>query len=146
MNEITSSTLYCVTRADSIKYALMILMLLCVAGSVAATCIAGYYANDELGDYSINKENSKVPRAIKWVRNSVCAFLSAMILYSLTPTTREMTIIFVLPQLVQSKVIQQDMPKLYSLAVDELKSVLNDTKGKVEQNEKNIPVRPDDGL
>ena len=128
MNEITSSTLYWVTRLDDIKYALTTLMVFCGLVIIASTCIACYYVEEESWCHDMRKEYSKVPRAIKWVLNGICAFLLCMILYILTPTTNEMSVIVVLPQIAQSKVVQQDMPELYSLAVDELKSVLNDTK------------------
>ena len=133
MNEITSSTLYWVTRLDGIKGALVTLLLLCVVVIIAAGCIAGYYTEIESGDYGMNKEDSRVPQALKWAQRGLGAFTLSIVLYVLTPTTTEMVAIVVLPQIAQSKMVQQDMPELYSLAVEGVKRALSGPeKGRTE--------------
>ena len=126
MNNITGPLIYWVTRLDEIKGALFALLLLCVVVTILAVCIAA-------GDYEMKKEDSRVPQALKWVRNGFGAYLLVKILYVLTPTTNEMAAIVVLPQIAQSKMVQQDMPELYSLAVEGVKRALSGPeKGRTE--------------
>lgn len=127
MNEITSSTLYWVTRLDGIKGALVFCQLLCGGVTAVAVYLAFCFKIDSV-TYSIKASDSRIPQALKWAQRGIGAFTLSIVLYVLTPTTTEMAAIVVLPQIAQSKMVQQDMPELYSLAVAGVKRALSGPK------------------
>ena len=127
MNEITSSTVYWVTRLDGIKGALVFCQLLCGGVTALAVYLACCFKIDSV-TYGIKVSDSRIPQALKWAQRGFGAFTLSIVLYVLTPTTTEMAAIVVLPQIAQSKMVQQDMPELYSLAVAGVKRALSGPK------------------
>lgn len=56
-------------------------------------------------------------------------WLIAIIGVLFTPTSKQMAMIYVVPQITESQVVKQDIPELYDLGVNALKDWLKQTKG-----------------
>lgn len=49
-------------------------------------------------------------------------------LWTLTPNTKTLAAMYVVPSIVNSKAIQQDVPEIYNLAIEKLKETINTKK------------------
>lgn len=102
--------IYAFGQVDNVREVLGMLSLVGVIGCGAAHMV-GYI------------EGQDVPRWIRGVAvGSVLAGLVALVL----PSSRTIALMYVLPRVADSEVIQRDAPELYRLAVDALKSELSD--------------------
>lgn len=68
-------------------------------------------------------EGNGVPRS---VRNAIVAAVLAGLVALALPSSRTIALMYVLPRVADSEAIQRDVPELYRLAVDALKSELSD--------------------
>lgn len=105
--------IYWWSQADSMREVLGVMsaMVLIIGGFGSVM----YYA-----------ENNELPR---WVKALLCAAVVAGFAAVLIPSSRTIALMYVLPRVADSDVIQRDMPELYRLAVDALKSELADGIG-----------------
>lgn len=120
--------LYMLTRCDAINNILIALMVIfiivCVISFIAVLiCTDNYYyhINDVKTSFWIdNMKKSKKTRNI-----SMFFVVVFMILHAAMPTTKEMAFIYVIPKIVNSEMVQKEIPKevkeLYSIAKDFLK-------------------------
>ena len=61
----------------------------------------------------------------KWAkRAAIGAFLLVSVVPTLTPTTKQAAVIWAVPQILESRAVQKDLPELYNLAVDWAKNQL----------------------
>lgn len=126
---ITPSTLYWITRLDGINSALLTSMVVSIA--VFLFCIwvlIGSWAESESPLSEQDEKDIKVVK--KYTKISGILVLFFIILTVLTPTSKEMAMIYVVPHLSESQVIKQDIPEVYNLGVKALKDWLKkETKG-----------------
>ena len=66
-------------------------------------------------------EGVEIPR---WMRAATVASALCGIVSLLIPSSRTIALMYVLPRVAESDVIQRDMPELYGLAIDALKAEL----------------------
>ena len=91
--------------------------------ATVATAVDGCY--DETNPHC--RRNLKFLKKI-WM--TVCGFLLFGILGAIfVPTSKQMAMIYVVPQITESQVVKQDIPELYDLGVNALKDWLKQTKG-----------------
>lgn len=98
--------------------------LFCILGIIfgIAALFTLLFANIERGGFATPEGKRLVrPFAITACLAFVCAACAA-----LTPSSKTLAIMVVAPAIVNSKPIQQDLPEVYSLAVDALKQSLKD--------------------
>ena len=73
-------------------------------------------------DDSIGDATKKLTSTLfKWITPIWLVFLFGSLL---TPNTKEMAMIYVVPQLTESQIVKQDIPELYDLGVNALKEWL----------------------
>ena len=116
--EITSTMLYLITRLDNIGLMSCIIMIMGIIGMIAGSVICA--------------ENSVLGKEI-FKRSTIVTIIFVLITI-LTPTTKEMATIIILPRIANSDSIervQKDSGELYGLALDKLKKMLE--KDKVEE-------------
>lgn len=120
--KITQSMMYWVTRMDGIHETCtcVVLVGLCISLLV---CLAYFIALTE------HDENiaHKIKSALRWIfLICIVGGLGAIFI----PTTREMAMIYVIPNIAESQVIKQDVPELYNLGVNALKNWLENEQPK----------------
>jgi len=123
--EITSTMLYLITRLDNIQIISGILMIAGIIGIVIGLVI---YTDN----YSSNQDIGK-----KLLIISIIIIIINLFIAILTPTTKEMATIIILPRITNSdsiEKIQKDSGELYGLALDKLKEML--------KNEENSLISP----
>ena len=116
---ITPATMYWFTRLDSIGVLMCFTLFACIVG-IAITAIQ-WGVNEPIDE---EQESYK-----KWFkRETITAVIAALIL-TFVPSSKEMAMIYVVPQITESQVVKQDIPELYDLGVNALKDWLKQTKG-----------------
>jgi hypothetical protein len=120
---ITPATMYWFTRLDGIT---IFFSVLTVLGGFAFVFLLIFFVVSKVDDSC--EEPAK--RAISILLKTVTPiWLFAIIGVLFTPTTKEMAMIYVVPQITESQVVKQDIPELYDLGVNALKDWLKQTKG-----------------
>ncbi len=118
---ITPATMYWFTRLDRITTACDIITL--VGAFVLMFLTVAYYAT------SVHTEDApdhKVVKSIlKWF---VPVWLFGLIGVLFIPNSKQMAMIYVVPQITESQIVKQDIPELYDLGVNALKDWLKQTK------------------
>ena len=111
---------YLWTRLDALRAVSFIITgVYMIAFVISCICWAV-----NLGQY-LEEERAKAIQAIK-----VTWFAWLMLLVVIwIPSSKDFALIYVLPKVAESKVIQQDVPEIYDMAMDKLKDML-DTKDK----------------
>lgn len=126
---ITPATMYWFTRLDNIHCFCNVLCLLFGLGIVIMIVATVATAADGCYD----ETNPQCKRNLKFLKKiwmTVCGFLLFGILGTIfVPTSRQMAMIYVVPQITESQVVKQDIPELYDLGVNALKDWLKQTKG-----------------
>lgn len=122
--EITSWTLYWITRLDGICEFAMFASIMCGACLLTAGCFMGAAFGD-------NIEKLKAP-SLAWARRFAVAFVVCILIRLFTPTTKELAAFIVLPKIANSELVTTDIPdeakELYGLAKEYLKSQVEDKK------------------
>lgn len=73
-------------------------------------------------------ETSNPLELCKGFRKAACIIgATCLILHTLTPSSKNLALIYVLPRIADSKVIQKDLPELYDIAISSLKNKLTNT-------------------
>jgi len=109
-------TIYLWTRLDTIVDVLEILWVCALIVVIGAWFITGMQCITEGEDeYKLGKRATK--KFFWWI-----VLLGALIV--VVPTSKEFAMIYVIPKVANSQVIQKDVPELYQMAVDALKEKL----------------------
>lgn len=112
---ITPAQLYWISRLDNICGLSIVILVF----SIIAIIITGVaWAINEPYD-----DEDKIPYK-KSLRISTTAIIIGALISMFVPTTKEMAMIYVVPAINQSEVIQKDLPELYDLGVQALKDIL----------------------
>lgn len=119
---ITPATMYWFTRLDRITAACDITLLL--GGLALLFLTIAYYGT---GSNAEDMYEHKVIKGIlKWF---VPVWLFCLIGALFIPNSKQMAMIYVVPQITESQAVKQDIPELYDLGVNALKDWLKQTKG-----------------
>ena len=116
---ITPATMYWFTRLDAIDCALGVLLIISAIWFIITLIVFG--VNEPYDD-----DRKPYMRSFRW---SAWVFITTLITSVFVPTTKEMAMIYVVPQITESQVVKQDIPELYDLGVNALKDWLKQTKG-----------------
>lgn len=123
---MTSWQLYWITRLDDLNAILITVAILAlVAGIVAAGFAASDYSNSMICP---EMESSKQERIASRVKGRIAAILAlvalcAGILGALTPTTKDMAAIIIVPRVANSKTVEQVGDGLKKLAAEWLEEL-----------------------
>lgn len=121
---ITPSMMYWFTRLDNIHGFCNVLCLLFGLGVIIMIIATVATAADGCYDET-NPHCNRNLKFLKKIWLTVCGFLLFGILGSIfVPTSRQMAMIYVVPQITESQVVKQDIPELYDLGVNALKDWL----------------------
>lgn len=120
---ITPATMYWFTRLDGITTFFSVLTTL---GTIAFIILLIFFVVSKVDDTC----EEPVKKAISTLFKTVTPiWLIAVIGVLFIPTSKEMAMIYVVPQITESQVVKQDIPELYDLGVNALKDWLKQTKG-----------------
>lgn len=122
---ITPATMYWFTRLDGIDN-LFIIILVFGSFALVILCITNIIAkcsSEDADSLNIQKATSK------WIKILLFPWVLALFGNIFVPTSKEMAMIYVVPQITESQVVKQDIPELYDLGVNALKDWLKHTKG-----------------
>lgn len=122
---ITPATMYCFTRLDAITGTCDVITIL---GAFALFFLSiAYYATGTFKNTPAVTYDHKVVKGIlKWL---IPVWLFGLIGLLFIPNSKQMAMIYVVPQITESQVVKQDIPELYDLGVSALKDWLKQTKG-----------------
>lgn len=118
---ITPATMYWFTRLDRITATFDIITLLGVFALLFLSIV--YYATGSNADEMY--EHKVVKSILKWL---IPVWLFCLILAMFIPNSKQMAMIYVVPQITESQVVKQDIPELYDLGVNALKDWLKKDK------------------
>lgn len=85
--------------------------------------LAGFDTDIMLSDED-EREGAK-----KWMRRCMILSIPAWLAFTLMPNSKTLAIMVVAPAIVNSKPIQQDIPEIYAVAIDALKTKLKESGG-----------------
>lgn len=123
--EITPKTLYWLTRMDSFGGLFVIISFITFIGFICMLIIMGInsrrYGDEEEFLFKFGKLWSWICGILFIFSTAACVFL---------PSTKEMLIIYGVPALVESRVVQKDIPQLYDNVIEALNDVLDNSKKK----------------
>lgn len=114
--------MYWFTRLDRITATFDIITLLGVFALLFLSI--AYYATSSNTDEMY--EHKVVKSVLKWL---IPVWLFCLIGAMFIPNSKQMAMIYVVPQITESQVVKQDIPELYDLGVNALKDWLKQTKG-----------------
>lgn len=121
--EVTPWLIYWVTRADCIHKVMISLAVIC--GVVGIALLVMYLLIDEWEDRDHEMRN----RGIKYIKILLVVAVLATLVGISMPTTKELTAMLVIPEVVNSKVIQK-LPDRADRLLDLLESRLNESDQK----------------
>lgn len=118
---ITPATMYWFTRLDRITAACDITLFL---GGLALLFLSiAYWATG--GNTDEMYEHKAVKSVLKWL---IPVWLFSVIGALFIPNSKQMAMIYVVPQITESQIVKQDIPELYDLGVNALKDWLKKDK------------------
>ena len=118
---ITPAIMYWFTRLDRITATFDIITLLGVFALLFLSI--AYYATGSNTDEMY--EHKVVKSVLKWL---IPVWLFCLIGAVFIPNSKQMAMIYVVPQITESQVVKQDIPELYDLGVNALKDWLKKDK------------------
>lgn len=127
---ITPATLYWITRLDGIN--IMCSMSAFIGFFVIGITTAIYFTA------SVDTYSDEAPAITKVCKRIIKIFITPWIIALLgllfVPSSKEMAMIYVVPNITESQVVKQDIPEIYDLGVKALKDWLKketkeETKG-----------------
>lgn len=123
---ITPATMYWFTRLDGIAGTCAVITFL---GALALFFLSiAYWATG--GNTDETYEHKVVKSVLKWL---VPVWLFGLIGLLFIPNSKQMAMIYVVPQITESQVIKQDIPELYDLGVNALKDWLKKDKENADE-------------
>lgn len=74
----------------------------------------------------VTMENGEEPfkKATRNLLKAIGVFFTALTITTLIPDSKTIAMMLIVPEIAQSKVIQQDVPELYNMAIEALKSTM----------------------
>lgn len=123
---ITPATMYWFTRLDRITDTFTLITVL--GAFILLFLSLVYYAT---GNTNEVYEHNTVKGILKWL---IPVWLFSLIGVLFIPNSKQMAMIYVVPQITESQVIKQDIPELYDLGVNAMKEWLK-KKSTDEENE-----------
>ena len=113
---ISPLTIYLWQLVDNLRDALIPLLIAGTISSIASTI--AYVANAADG-------NNKLADICKpWMRMTIPITVAIFMFRTLIPTSNTIAMMYVVPRIADSKVVQQDLPDIYNAAVDALKRAI----------------------
>lgn len=112
---ITESMMYWITRLDGIQGAFG-------AGVAISITLVGFCWFLYFMSKYVDEKEFKGLRKAGW--GSMIATLVCVVGFVLTPTSKEMAMIYTVPAITRSDFVQKDLPELYDLGVQALKEKL----------------------
>lgn len=114
---ITPATMYWFTRLDGITNFFQIIAFVGVFALLFLSI--AYWATG--GNTDEMYEHKAVKSVLKWL---IPVWLFSLIGLLFVPNSKQMAMIYVVPQITESQVVKQDIPELYDLGVNALKDWL----------------------
>lgn len=111
---ITATTLYWITRLDSLCALLAFVVIVGIIGSIIT--LLAYFINEPF-----DEEKNQYFRWGK--RFGITAFV-VFLIGCFVPSSREVAMFYVVPRIAESDVIKRDVPELYDMGVSALKDFL----------------------
>lgn len=124
---ITPATMYWFTILDKITTFFEIVSLL---GAIAFVFSLVFFIATKVDD-TCEEPTKKVMSILFKTITSI--WLIAIMGVLFTPTSKQMAMIYVVPQITESQVIKQDIPELYDLGVNALKDWLKKDKENADE-------------
>ena len=118
---ITPATMYWFTRLDRITETCGIITVL--SAFILLFLTIAYYGTGSNTEDAY--EHKTIGGVLKWL---VPVWLFCLIGTLFIPNSKQMAMIYVVPQITESQVVKQDIPELYDLGVNALKDWLKQTK------------------
>ena len=109
---------YLWTRLDSIQLLVSLPAGALVVGFMVCAILLGMAVLEE-EEAAIRKSKTGMKICAKWA-------VVPLILSSIIPTSKDFALIYVLPQIAQSEVIEKDVPELYNAAIKKLKEMIQE--------------------
>lgn len=111
---ISASTIYLWQLADELQGTLFALCFISGLATLVAGMITGAVNCEGAEEYQAPAKKAFIVSAV--------VFGLVMVAKTLTPSSKTVAMMVVVPEIAKSKVIQEDVPELYNMAVDALKS------------------------
>lgn len=123
---LSYTLMYWFTRLDTIN---IICSIFAFIGFFVIGITTAIYFTASVDTYS--DEAPAITKVCKRVIKTLIApWIIALLGLMFVPTSKEMAMIYVVPNIADSQVIKQDIPEIYDLGVDALKDWLKDKKSK----------------
>lgn len=115
---LTAMKMYWITRLDDIGACLLVLSIM--AGIAMTALVISYvllcadHARTNEGAHCFDREVRQIATTKQWLKRSVAVFAVLMSAAVLVPTKKDMLVILGVPAVLNSKVVQEDLPKVYN--------------------------------
>jgi len=113
---IDATTIYLWQLADEVRHLFSGATLLSVIGAIAFSVFYGILKED--------RSEALAKSFLGLIRASIATLVLSAICSTFIPTSKTIAMMVVLPKIVDSKVIQQDLPDIYNAAMEALKAAL----------------------
>lgn len=115
---ITATTLYWITRLDSLCALLAFVVIVGIIGFIIT--LMASFINEPFGE-------ERTPY-FRWGKRFSIAVFVAFLIGCFVPSSREMAMFYVVPHIAESDVVKRDVPELYDMGVSALKDFLASKK------------------
>lgn len=134
---ITTMQMYWLTRLDGMCAILCISNVLFLAALIALLLkgLALVFKTKQHSweiDEEVKRARKHGVRLLWWAKISGAGFVVSVLLNALTPDTRQMAAIIIVPKIANSEKVQEAGNKLYDLAVEWMESLKPEKKGGAE--------------
>lgn len=122
---ISYGLMYWITRLDKLNNVFE--GILGIGGMALLMLIIAYIITSAAKDYD---DESKTVNNLsrKWLKILFFPWVFSLLGITFIPTSKEMAMIYVVPNIAESQVIRQDIPEIYDLGVNALKDWLKKNK------------------
>lgn len=134
---ITTMQMYWLTRLDGMCAILCLTSVLFLAALITLLCkgLALIFKSKQYSweiDEDVKRARKLGVRLLWWAKISGAGFVVSALLNALTPNTRQMAAIIVVPKIANSEKVQEAGNKLYDLAVEWMEALKSETEGDAE--------------
>lgn len=127
-------TLYWIMQLDGIKEWMGIWVGLGIIGSLSTCVISLYFFCEERAELSTPSNNENTLKKVKpWRTACITIFALASLAYTLTPSTKTMAAVVVVPKIIKDgdiEAVAQDAKDLYKVGIKRLKEILGEEQAK----------------
>lgn len=122
---ISYGLIYWITRLDKLNNVFEFVLLL--GGMALLMLTIAYVISSTSKDYD---DESKTVNTFsrKWLKILFFPWIFSLLGITFIPTSKEMAMIYVVPNIAESQVVKQDIPEIYDLGVNALKDWLKKNK------------------